>query len=526
MRDVMSIFQKALIFLLKPGNALYVLLPVAGMYALNFVGGPSLSMMLIALFLLLMTCKLLDGAARIMQGLGDAPVPLAPLTVLPPQVAGIVLVGMLLAGLVFGFLVGMVGASGAVLIFAVMALAAFLLPLWLLAVSYAPQVTTLFAVGDLSEGVARIGVQRYVLAIGLPLALGLVLLSLFQVLIAPLLPDVFHLHTLLAGVLTFLPAAVAMIAWAYLLEDEAADADYADMDFSEMDFSDIVMDSNLLAAMAEGRADDIPEGDISPVKVEKAPPAKAEKGGLMGRLRKKEAAAVEVEAPEDDADDAEALAGLAALAETARKPAPPDMSLLAEADVRGLDMETQLLLARDLAEADRLWQDGDLQGAQAILQPYTGYGAPVAAYFPAFKRLDRIYRQQNREAERHELHARLLAAAAQGFQPAYHVVHAYVGQHDAAALEADWILPLAQYAAAEGHYDNVLHLTKNFARNHPNHRDIADNYFLAARALEKQGNLQTAEQLLAQLVARYPDHGKIAQIRATHGLLLEKMKGA
>lgn len=534
MQDIFSMLKKASVFLMQPGNLLYWLLPVASGLLVLLTGASSLITVVSMLLMLLMMCKLLDSAARIIQGLGSEAVPLAPLSVLSPQVAGIVLAGALLLNLAFSFIAGMLGMSGVLLSFGGMLLSAFLIPLWLLSVSYTPRVTTLFSASEMSGALARLGVERYLLAVGVPLAAGMVLFAVYQIFLAPLLQSLPPVHLLILNVLTIWPTAVAMIAWAYLLEgEEAEDADFSEADFADMDFSDIVMDSNLLAAMAEGRADDIPEGDISPVKIEKNPvrtkPARREGKGLLGRLRKQTAETASES--ESETQVAESVAALAPMPEQTpapkreRKALPPDMSLLADADVRGMDVEAQLLFVRDLMDADRLWQDGDLQGAEGVLQPYTDFVAEIPAYFPAFKRLEKIYRQRGAETERHALHARLLAAAAQGFQPAYHVVASYVPQHAVAALEADWILPLAQYAAAEGHYDNVLHLTKNFARNHPHHHDVVDNYFLAARALEKLGNLATAEQLLAQLLQRYPDHGKIAQVRATHGLLLEKMKG-
>ena len=65
----------------------------------------------------------------------------------------------------------------------------------------------------------------------------------------------------------------------------------------------------------------------------------------------------------------------------------------------------------------------------------------------------------------------------------------------------------------------VLALTRQFAKNHPNHAQLIDIYILAARALAKSGAADKAQQLLQQLLARYPDHTKTAQIRHTLNLL-------
>lgn len=539
MQDVIASLQKALIFLFKPGNLLYWLLPAIGGYLALWSGSASLVTFLPLLLGILMQAKMMDSATRIINGHGDEDVPMQPLTVLPLPVAAIVVGGALVISFAVIFIAGLVGMGMfAALIMSI--LLPFLLPLWLLAVSYTGSITSLFAPDELGAALSRIGAQRYVAVVGIPVAIGVMLTLVYQFILMPLVPNIAHLPALLLMLINALPGALAMVAWAYLLREEESGVQHSDGEISDMDFSDIVMDSNLLAAMAEGRADDIPEGDISPVRVESSAPAKAEKTGLLSRLRKKEPQEAPQQMPPVQAENAFAdnpfeelrfnipQADHTAPAEppkkAERKILPPDMSLLAEADVQDLDLEEQLLFVRDLMDADRLWQDGDLLGAENLLDGYTGYGSRITTYFPAFKRLDRIYRQQGREDERHALHTRMLSVAAAGYQPAYHLIHAHIAAQDVAAMQADWIYPLAQQAAAEGHYDNVLHLTKNFARNHPNHAHIVDNYFLAARALEKRGNLNTAQQLLAQLLQRYPDHARIGQIRATHDLLAAKIQ--
>ena len=89
-------------------------------------------------------------------------------------------------------------------------------------------------------------------------------------------------------------------------------------------------------------------------------------------------------------------------------------------------------------------------------------------------------------------------------------------------LPADWILPLAQTAAGKQHYDTVLKLTRGFAKHHPGHPHIVENYFLSARALAKKGERDKAQQLLQQLLARYPDHAKAIQIRRTLELMQQR----
>ena len=52
-----------------------------------------------------------------------------------------------------------------------------------------------------------------------------------------------------------------------------------------------------------------------------------------------------------------------------------------------------------------------------------------------------------------------------------------------------------------------------------------DNYFLAARALSKKGEVLKAQQLLQQLLKRYPEHEKATQIRRTIELLQQRNNG-
>ena len=90
---------------------------------------------------------------------------------------------------------------------------------------------------------------------------------------------------------------------------------------------------------------------------------------------------------------------------------------------------------------------------------------------------------------------------------------------DPARLPADWIQPLARMAIEHNDYDIVLALTRNFAQRHPGHKHILENYYCAARALDKKGQRDKALHLLQQLIDHYPDHPKIAQVRRSHELL-------
>ena len=90
---------------------------------------------------------------------------------------------------------------------------------------------------------------------------------------------------------------------------------------------------------------------------------------------------------------------------------------------------------------------------------------------------------------------------------------------DPARLPADWIQQLARMAIEHNDYDIVLALTRNFAQRHPGHKHILENYYCAARALDKKGQRDKSLHLLQQLIERYPDHPKIAQVRRSYELL-------
>ena len=58
----------------------------------------------------------------------------------------------------------------------------------------------------------------------------------------------------------------------------------------------------------------------------------------------------------------------------------------------------------------------------------------------------------------------------------------------------------------------MLELTRNFAKNHPSHPHLVDNYYLATLALAKTSAVDKALSLLQQLHTRYPDHPRAATI--------------
>ena len=185
--------------------------------------------------------------------------------------------------------------------------------------------------------------------------------------------------------------------------------------------------------------------------------------------------------------------------------AEPDFRLLADADTRDMGIETQKAFALALARADALIRRGDNLSAIALLKTYANEQRDVAAYFPAYARL---YRLDPQPALLH----RLIHSAATGHRPSYDLIHDTLEHSDPASLPADSILPLAQQAGKQQHYRTVLNLTRNFAKNHPNHPHLVENYYLAALALAKTGAVDKALPLLQQLHTRYPDHPRAAII--------------
>ena len=191
---------------------------------------------------------------------------------------------------------------------------------------------------------------------------------------------------------------------------------------------------------------------------------------------------------------------------------PPDFSLLADADTSDMNLETQKAFAAALARADALLGSNRIDAGLALLAPYADEAHDAAAYFPAYRRIYAL-------APQYALLQRLITAAACGHQPSFDLIRPELARINPAVLSADEVYPLAQYAARQQQYQTVLALTRQFAKHHPNHPQLIDNYILAARALAKTGHADKAQQMLTQMLARFGEHEKAGQIRATLKLL-------
>lgn len=201
---------------------------------------------------------------------------------------------------------------------------------------------------------------------------------------------------------------------------------------------------------------------------------------------------------------------------------------LYEADTYRMDEEEKKQFAQDLLAVDVLMQEGGFREAETLLLNYTSMHRDIGQYFPAYRILYEFYQVHHRYEELPALEQRLIEAAVHGNERCYLCVRKAVENialDDIARLPADWIKPLARMAGEHHDYNTVLALTRNFAQRHKGHKDILENYYFAARALDKTGKRDQALHLLAQLISHYPDHPKTAQIRHSYELLQKQADG-
>lgn len=99
---------------------------------------------------------------------------------------------------------------------------------------------------------------------------------------------------------------------------------------------------------------------------------------------------------------------------------------------------------------------------------------------------------------------------------------ARVGAIEVADLDADWIYPLAHYAAQERQSDEALQLLNGFSHRYAHHDDVVKNYVLAAEIMQRDfGQKADALALLEQLAAQYQGHKDVALISALRTRLEE-----
>lgn len=203
----------------------------------------------------------------------------------------------------------------------------------------------------------------------------------------------------------------------------------------------------------------------------------------------------------------------------------PEMrEVLALADTRLMSEAEQRVFAQDMLAVDVLLEEG-AGGIEEMLAPYVRRD-PVA-WFPAFVRQYAFLQKRGGREALRQLEDRMLARAASGAteigeRRLYDVLQPSlrrIAEEDPLRLEGDWIYPLSQLANAQGDHEMVLRLTRDFAERYPHHSDAVGNAYLAARALDRLGRRDEAIAALEQLLARFPDHARAAQIRHTLALL-------
>ena len=489
--NILANLQRALRFTFKSGNIIYIVgIAVILSISMNINAShmleqavtrqeltPSLFAMLVQMVAgVILICKVLDNTGRLRLGLDNEEISLNPVSVvslgLPLRYTGIIML--------FGFATGIIAAIlGNIIsnqiVFGAFIIVLFLLtPAMLLAMLETETAGAAFSSRPLAHAISEIGTVNYIVAL---LIAGITFLiwwgvthfwlgpALQQNLVGNLLEQAF------SGKKSF---SLPMVFYIYSF-------------ISSLSIMLLAFFNHHFYATFFPREDD-EDGeygmDIS------------DREGITATLAEHGVSA----APQAEKKAAEPL---------------PDFSLLTDADTSNMGIETQKAFALALARADALLTSNKIDAGLALLAPFADENHDAAAYFPAYQRIYALKPQ-------YDLLHRLIAAAARGHQPSFDLIRPELESIDPATLPADSVLPLAQFAARQQHYKTVLAITRQFAKNHPDHPQLIDNYILAARALAKIGAVDKAQQLLQQMLTRFPDHAKAAQIRHTLKLLQEK----
>lgn len=489
--NILANLQRALRFTFKSGNLIYIVgIAVILSISMNINAShmleqavtrqeptPSLFAMLVQMVAgVILICKVLDNTGRLRLGLDNEEISLNPVSVvslsLPLRYTGIIML--------FGFVTGIIAAILGNIISNQIVFGAFIIvlfpltPAMLLAMLETETAGAAFSSRPLAHAISEIGTVNYIVAL---LIAGITFLiwwgvthfwlepALQQNLVGNLLEQAF------SGKKSF---SLPMVFYIYSF-------------ISSLSIMLLAFFNHHFYATFFPREDD-EDGeygmDIS------------DREGITATLAEHGVSA----APQAEKKAAEPL---------------PDFSLLTDADTSNMGIETQKAFALALARADALLTSNKIDAGLALLAPFADENHDAAAYFPAYQRIYALKPQ-------YDLLHRLIAAAARGHQPSFDLIRPELERIDPATLPADSVLPLAQFAARQQHYKTVLAITRQFAKNHPEHPQLIDNYILAARALAKIGAVDKAQQLLQQMLTRFPDHAKAAQIRHTLKLLQEK----
>ena len=488
--NILANLQRALRFTFKSGNLIYIVgIAVILSISMNINAShmleqavtrqeltPSLFAMLVQMVAgVILICKVLDNTGRLRLGLDNEEISLNPVSVvslsLPLRYTGIIMLFGLVTGIIAAILGNIISNQ---IVFGAFIIVLFpLTPAMLLAMLETETAGAAFSSRPLAHAISEIGTVNYIVAL---LIAGITFLTwwgvthfwlepaLQQNLVGNLLEQAF------SGKKSF---SLPMVFYIYSF-------------ISSLSIMLLAFFNHHFYATFFPREDEDDEYgmDIS------------DREGITATLAEHGVSA----APQAEKKAAEPL---------------PDFSLLTDADTSNMGIETQKAFALALARADALLTSNKIDAGLALLAPFADENHDAAAYFPAYQRIYALKPQYD------QLY-RLIAAAARGHQPSFDLIHPELERIDPATLPADSVLPLAQFAARQQHYKTVLAITRQFAKNHPEHPQLIDNYILAARALAKIGAVDKAQQLLQQMLTRFPDHAKAAQIRHTLKLLQEK----
>ena len=492
--NALGYLNRSLQYLFRPGNLLYCGALAAVFIALRSLGEArmegvgTLNWFIIFALIVLFACKMLDSMQRLMHGLEQERVPLTTISKLPKNIAIDAAVAIAFCGtVVFLLQLMFTGDRRPTLLNLTGVILYALTPALILSIFQGAGSLAILKPAAWRRAVAEIGgAGRYLAILAMPFLFAALVLTIYTMLAQTLIsaedqarynsingtygaPAIIQLITILRGIIFAFLLALPLIyfSWYFPPPEETLDPDNIDIDEREL-AAHINMDDDLLAE--------------------------------LNRLKAEEERHAQLQ----------------------RRAPPVDLNLLREADTEGMSADEQRRFAGDLTQADVLIRQGENEQAIALLEPYADGLHDTNRYLPACKRLHQLYRRQGREDAMQAMEMRLIEATASGNPYSYPAIHQTLDETGDGILPADWIYPLAQIAAGKQHYDTVLNLTRNFAKHHPRHPQLVENYFLAARALAKKGESDKAQQLLQQLLKRYPEHAKATQIRRTLELLQQR----
>ena len=492
--NALGYLNRSLQYLFRPGNLLYCGALAAVFIALRSLGKArmegvgTLNWFIIFALIVLFACKMLDSMQRLMHGLEQERAPLTTISKLPKNIAIDAAVAIAFCGaVVFLLQLMFTGDRRPTLLNLTGVILYALTPALILSIFQGAGSLAILKPAAWRRAVAEIGgAGRYLAILAMPFLFAALVLTIYTMLAQTLIsaedqarynsingtygaPAIIQLITILRGIIFAFLLALPLIyfSWYFPPPEETLDPDNIDIDEREL-AAHINMDDDLLAE--------------------------------LNRLKAEEERHAQLQ----------------------RRAPPVDLNLLREADTEGMSADEQRRFAGDLTQADVLIRQGENEQAIALLEPYADGLHDTNRYLPAYKRLHQLYRRQGREDAMQAMEMRLIEATASGNPYSYPAIHQTLDETGDGILPADWIYPLAQIAAGKQHYDTVLNLTRNFAKHHPAHPQLVENYFLAARALAKKGESAKAQQLLQQLLKRYPDHARATQIRRTLELLQQR----